>query len=208
VTNPLQDVADNQPTELQMLKARADMMGITYSNNIGPEALRKKIEAKMNGEEEPAAADAPAADAVHAANPLVGQDKPVKRKSLRQHLYDEEMKLVRIRIQCLDPKKSNLPGEIFTVANDHLGTVKKFVPYGEYSEGGYHVPHIIYKMLLARRFLNIRTVKDKRTGVTTPISSYAKEFAIEVLPPLSPAEVENLKVAQIAAGSVEAHSEE
>ena len=203
MTNPLQDTADAQPSELQMLKSRADMMGITYSNNIGIDALRKKIDAKMNGEADDAPVQEQAVDAVHPANPLIGQDKPVKRKSLRQHLYDENMKQIRIRIQCLDPKKANLPGEIFTVANEHLGTVKKFVPYGEYSEGGYHVPNIIYKMLIARRFLNIRTVKDKRTGVATPVSSWAKEFAIEVLPPLTKQELENLKVAQMAAGSVD-----
>jgi len=41
------------PTELQMLKQRATVMGITYSNNIGVEALRAKINAKLNDEEEP-----------------------------------------------------------------------------------------------------------------------------------------------------------
>jgi hypothetical protein len=208
--NALQDPAENQPSELQMLKARADMMGVVYSNNIGLDTLRKKIEDKMNGvSDEPVQAAAaaeqaqPAAEVIHPANPLVGETKPAARKSLRQHLVDEQMKLVRLRIQCLDPKKANLPGEIFTVANEHLGTVKKFVPYGEATDGGYHVPYIIYTMLEARRFLNIRTVKDKRTGVTTPVSTWAKEFAIEVLPLLTKEELARLATAQLAAGSLE-----
>ena len=33
-----------KPDELQMLKSRARMMGITFSNNIGVDALRDKIE--------------------------------------------------------------------------------------------------------------------------------------------------------------------
>lgn len=199
----LQDPADNQPTELQMLKERAKIMGIVFSNNISAETLKAKIEDKMNGK---SGDEAPAAGQdlkAPAANPLAGDEGSGKTKTLRQHLYDENMKLVRVRIQCLDPKKASLPGELLCVANEYLGNIKKFVPYGEATDGGYHLPMILYKTLEARRFLHIRTVKDKRTGVSSPVTSWNKEFAIEVLPPLTPGELENLKVAQIAAGSVE-----
>jgi hypothetical protein len=203
--NALEDTA--QPTELQMLKSRADMMGITYSNNIGLDALRKKVDARMNGLDEPAADAAvdTAADPqqTFAPNPLAGQTEPVKRKTLRQHLHDEQMKLVRLRITNLDPKKKDLPGEIFTVANEHLGTVRKFIPYGEVTDNGYHVPYIIYKQLESRRFHNIRTVKDRRTGTNRVESSWVKEFALEVLPTLTKEEIGRLATAQIAAGSIE-----
>jgi len=111
------------------------------------------------------------------------------------------MKLVRLRIQNLDPKKKDLPGEIFTVANEYLGTVKKFVPYGEVTEEGYHVPYCIYRMMDARKFLNIRTVKDRRTGIERVESTWAKEFALEVLPQLTAKELAELANAQKAAGS-------
>jgi hypothetical protein len=200
----LKDPADNQPSELQMLKERASLMGIVFSNNISVETLKKKIDEKMNATQED---KAPAAGEDVKSNPLASDSRPVKRKTLRQHLHDENMKLVRVRIQCLDPKKANLPGELLCVANEHLGNIKKFIPYGEATDGGYHLPMILYKTLEARRFLNIRTVKDKRTGVTTPVTSWNKEFAIEVLPQLTDKEIHQLATAQIAAGSVEATTE-
>ena len=192
-----QNIGDNLPDELSVLKQRATMMGIQFSNNIGLETLRKKIEDKMEGRAE--------ADAAPQINPLAGETtaQPVKRKTLRQKLYDEQMKLVRIRVTNLDPKKKDLPGEVITVANEHLGTVRKFVPFGEVTDDGYHVPYCIYRFMEKRKFLNIRIVKDRHTGVERVESNWVKEFALEVLPQLTPQQIANLKTAQIAAGSVD-----
>ena len=192
-----QNIGDNLPDELTMLKQRASMMGIQFSNNIGLETLRKKIEDKMEGRAD--------SDAAPQINPLAGETtaQPVKRKTLRQKLYDEQMKLVRIRVTNLDPKKKDLPGEVITVANEHLGTVRKFVPFGEVTDDGYHVPYCIYRFLEKRKFLNIRIVKDRRTGQERVESNWVKEFALEVLPQLTPQQIANLKTAQIAAGSVD-----
>ena len=192
-----QNIGDNLPDELSVLKQRATMMGIQFSNNIGLETLRKKIEDKMEGRAE--------TDAAPQINPLAGETtaQPVKRKTLRQKLYDEQMKLVRIRVTNLDPKKKDLPGEVITVANEHLGTVRKFVPFGEVTDDGYHVPYCIYRFMEKRKFLNIRIVKDRRTGVERVESNWVKEFALEVLPQLTPQQIANLRTAQIAAGSVD-----
>ena len=192
-----QNIGDNLPDELTMLKQRASMMGIQFSNNIGLETLRKKIEDKMEGRAD--------SDAAPQINPLAGETtaQPVKRKTLRQKLYDEQMKLVRIRVTNLDPKKKDLPGEVITVANEHLGTVRKFVPFGEVTDDGYHVPYCIYRFMEKRKFLNIRIVKDLRTGAERVESNWVKEFALEVLPQLTPQQIANLRTAQIAAGSVD-----
>lgn len=192
-----QNIGDNLPDELSVLKQRATMMGIQFSNNIGLETLRKKIEDKMEGRAD--------SDAAPQINPLAGETtaQPVKRKTLRQKLYDEQMKLVRIRVTNLDPKKKDLPGEVITVANEHLGTVRKFVPFGEVTDDGYHVPYCIYRFMEKRKFLNIRIVKDRRTGQERVESNWVKEFALEVLPQLTPQQIANLKTAQIAAGSVD-----
>ena len=192
-----QNIGDNLPDELAMLKQRASMMGIQFSNNIGLETLRKKIEDKMEGRAD--------SDAAPQINPLAGETtaQPVKRKTLRQKLYDEQMKLVRIRVTNLDPKKKDLPGEVITVANEHLGTVRKFVPFGEVTDDGYHVPYCIYRFMEKRKFLNIRIVKDRRTGQERVESNWVKEFALEVLPQLTPQQIANLKTAQIAADSVD-----
>lgn len=180
------------PDELEMLKTRARVMGITFSNNIGIEALRKKIDDKLEGQNEVDAEP-------EATNPL--QSKKATPANIRQLLLDENMKLVRLRITNMDPKKKDLPGEIFTVANGYIGTIRKFIPYGEVTEGGYHVPYCIYKQLDKRKFLNIRTSRS-RNGEIKVDHSWAKEFALEVLPQLTPAELKRLALEQAAANRV------
>jgi hypothetical protein len=211
--NPSQAGADEQADdlpqvdELTMLKQRATLMGVKFSNNIGLDALKKKIEDHQSGE---ASAEAEAEVAAPAVNPLAqaGEDtaaaeaQVAKPKTLRQMLMEEQMKLVRIRVQNLDPKKKDMPGEVFTVANEYIGTVRKYVPYGEATDGGYHVPFCIYQMLKDRKFLNIRTGKDRRGQVKVE-QGWAREFSIEVLEPLTTQELHTLAQAQIAAGSTE-----
>lgn len=247
-------MSDNEQTggasELDVLKQRARLMGINFSNNISLETLRERVNAKIaadgqiddddaedqvdNDDQADEDAEASQPNGLDAAaqvadqkdtrppqdyKPQLDHDKdghnggslPKAERKLtktqiaaqkRAKLFKEQMKLVRCRIQNLDPKKANLPGEIFTVANRILGTVRKFVPYGEVTEDGYHLPYIIYRELESRRFLNIRTIKDRRTGHIRVDSSWAKEFAIEVLPPLTEEELAKLANAQKAAGSV------
>lgn len=232
------------PSELELLKKRAKLMGITFSNNITLETLRGKINAKLAeeegeqasdagddepeqeeevveeapAEEAPAPAPAPVAPTpAPAAAAPVEQPAPapaptpapaapakVRKLSLRQHLHNEQMKLVRVRIQNLDPKKKDLPGEIFTFANEYLGTVRKYIPYGEVTDDGWHIPYCIYQELKERKFLNISTTKDRRSGHIHTRQAWAREFSLEVLEPLSDVERNRLAVAQAAAGSLEA----
>ena len=202
------------PTELDLLKQRATLMGISFSNNIGEETLRQRIadkqaelEAAASGEQnnEGEVNQQPEQKEVNAleAGASPKETTTERQLTLREKIRQEQMRLVRVRITCLDPKKKDLPGEILTVANEYLGTVRKFIPFGEVTDDGYHIPYCLYKMLDARKFLNIRTFKDRRTGTVRVESGYVKEFALEVLVPLTPAELAKLATAQKAAGSVE-----
>lgn len=188
VTDPTNANSSDSPEadELTMLKNRATMMGITFSNNIKLETLKARISEKL-------AEDDVKEVAIESKNEI---------QAMREELLASQMKLVRIRIANLDPKKKDLPGEIFTVANEYIGTVRKFVPYGEATDDGYHVPFCIYTMLEEKRFLHIRSSADRRTGAIRTETSWQKEFAIEVLPQLTPAELEDLAKAQLAAGSI------
>lgn len=186
--------------ELTLLKDRAKLMGIKFSNNIRIESLREKIAAKIAGVEMPA--DEP----MNKVNPLAAvgaaqEAPPVRELTMREILVKDQMKLVRLRIQNLDPKKKDLPGEVLCVANEFLGTVKKYIPYGEASDEGYHVPYCIYTELESRRFQNVRTYTDKGTGQIRIESSWAREFSLEVLPALTQAELAQLAAAQAAAGN-------
>ena len=192
-----------QPSELDMLKSRAKLMGITFSNNIGLDALKAKIEEHKQASEAKTQTQAPAQ--IDEQQPEVqteNQTKKTKTLSLRAHLQKEKMKLVRLRITNLDPKKKDLPGEILTVGNEYLGTVRKFVPFGEATDNGYHVPYCLYELMRDRKFLSIKTRKGPK-GQTIVEQQMVREFALEILPPLTEAELARLSAAQLSAGGVE-----
>lgn len=201
------DLIDNSdlpvPSRLESLKQKADLLGIRYHPSIGEEALAAKIDAKM--------AEAPATTAVAAAaadgatiNPagstdtsgeLVFMETPSQK---RARLMREASELVRIRLTCMNPNKKEWEGEIFTVANSVVGTHRKYVPFN--AEEGWHVPRIILEALLAKEcqiFVDVKTPKGKvRQG------KLIKEFAIEILPPLTPEELHDLAQRQAMAKSV------
>lgn len=185
-------VDELQVDEMTILKQRATMMGIKFSNNIGLEALRKKVSDAQEGiteQEQPE------------VNPLASTTVQEDKLSMAQRIRLENTRLIRVRIQNLDPKKKDLPGEILTVANDYMGTVRKFVPYGEATDNGYHIPYCLYKLLKSRKFLHV-SVKKGRNGKERVEQQWVREFAIEILPPLTPEELKQLGQAQLAAGSL------
>lgn len=217
-------------TELDMLKARAKIMGITHSNNISVDKLREKIEAKLAGEADPEQPDvdtdgdddasapqdagmaadlstqaptgAPKAKAAAAA-PARKLTKAEQEQAIRTKLHTEEMALVRCRITCLNPAKKDLHGEIFSVGNKFIGTVKRYIPFGEVTDDGWHIPKILYDDLKERQFQQIQTKKDPRTGTPVVSTRWVREFAIEVLPNLTKEELARLATDQAAAGSID-----
>lgn len=187
------DPMPSQEELMKMLKDKARMMGISFSNNIGYEALLKKVSDKQEGiqeEEQPVA-----------QVDTSGMSRAEQLQHLRKQIVAEQMALVRIRVTCMDPKKKDLEGEIFCVANEFIGNVKKFVPFGEATDNGYHVPKCILTMMQERKYLQITSKVDPRTGIDVPHNRYVREFAIEILEPLTPAELKKLGTAQIAAGT-------
>ena len=194
--------ADEQAVdELTLLKERAKVMGIPFSNNISLETLRKRVADKMEGKDEAPEVNALTGDPeiahAMAAKPL---DQKANEVALRKLMYAKQMRQVRVRITNMDPKKKDLPGEIWTVANEYLGTVRKFVPYGEQADDGFHIPYCLYRLLDSKRFLHIRDVKDRTTGIVRQDKVWAKEFSLDVLPMLTQGELDRLAAAQAAAG--------
>lgn len=179
------ETVEPQKTRKQLLMMKADTLGIPYSNAISEEKLAEKINTALQGDEAGATVEV----------------APMSKMDLRQKLIADATKLVRIRVQNLDPKKATLPGEILTVANEYIGTIKKFVPFGEATDDGYHVPNCIYEMMRDRKFTMIRMRKGKNNR-EYPEAIDMREFAIEVLPQLTEEELKDLSIAQQAAGSV------
>ena len=175
--------------QLAMLKTKADTLGVTYSPNIGVDALREKINAKMNGEpdkkEEAKASEAP---------------REKTKMELRQEAFLEATRLVRCRITCMNPSKADLPGEIFTVSNNVVGAIKRYIPYGEQVDG-WHVENMLLDMLKEKQFQQLRT-KKAANGQILPETKWVREYAIEELPPLTPEELKVLANKQAAAAGM------
>ncbi len=165
------------PDELTTLKARADLLGVTYHPSIGVDKLREKLTATL----------APAKDPVV---PKVEDVPEVETEGARRfRLKREANELVRIRVTCMNPAKKEWDGEIFTAGNTFVGSFTKFVPFN--NEEGWHVPRIIYKQMLDRQCQIFTTTRDDR-GNSSRKGKLIKEFAIEVMPNLTPEELADL----------------
>jgi hypothetical protein len=105
-------------------------------------------------------------------------------------------RLVRCRITCMNPMKREWTGEIISVGSARLGTFKKFIPYN--LDTPYHIPKIIYEYLKERK-CRIGTTQKLPNGQEVNRHKLVNEFAIEVLPPLTPAELHELKQRQAMA---------
>ena len=173
--------------ELTTLKARADLLGITYHPSIGLEKLREKINAATSDE-------VAQTNAVQASP----QEENVNQK--RARLKKEALELVRIRVTCMNPAKAEWEGEIFTVGNSGIGSITKYVPFN--ADAGWHVPRIIYQQLAERQCQIFTTVTDSR-GNKSRKGKLIREFAIEVMPPLTPAELHELAQRQAMAKSID-----
>jgi hypothetical protein len=197
MTEEFDVLVDSSLDELKSLKLQADTLGIKYSNNIGVDSLREKVLAKRE-ETSPK----------EAVTSVVNKQSELTRKSaLRKDMRAEELKLVRCRITCLNPSKQNIPGEIVTVANKLLGKVSRFVPFnsfsdsGELNEQGTHIEHCLYVSLKNRKYHKV--VTEKKNGQIRIKGQYqTPEFNIEVLEPLTPAQLKKLAEHQAAAQRV------
>ena len=173
--------------ELEVLKARADKLGIKYNPSISLVKLKEKVTAELED-------DTPEEVATVKPN----KETDVQRKARKRR---EANALIRVRVSCMNPNKKEWDGEIITTGNTNTGTIKKFVPFN--SDEGYHVPHMIYEQLLQRQCQVFVTVKNNR-GDKVRKGKLIKEFAVEVLPPLTEKELKELAQRQaMAAGSAD-----
>jgi hypothetical protein len=160
----------DQTNELEVLKDRADTMGIKYHPNISVEKLRERINEQLESGTE---------------------TKTVKKDSR----FGDGLELVRVNITCMNPAKKDWSGEIITGGNSQIGTVRKFVPFN--TENGWHVPKVIFNILKERKFQAFRNVSGKN-GITVRQGYMVNEFAIEELPPLTKEELAQLQKEQAA----------
>jgi hypothetical protein len=177
------------PDELTSLKARADLMGITYHPSIGVDKLREKVQAAL--ENKPTGSEKE--DVVVAPKSETAAERQARKRK-------EASALIRIRVTCMNPAKKEWDGEIITTGNSLVGTFRKYIPFN--SDEGWHVPQIIYNQLVSRQCQVFTTVTDAR-GNKVRRGKLIREFAIEVLPQLTPQELHELAQRQAMAKSID-----
>lgn len=117
-----------------------------------------------------------------------------KRRRIKRNAEE----LIRVRVTCMNPAKKDWHGEIFTVGNSAVGTIKKFVPFN--AEEGWHVPRMILEMM-EQRVCQIFVNKKTKAGVTIKEGKQIREFNIEILHPLDEEDLQELARRQaMAAG--------
>ena len=178
--------------ELTALKERADLLGVKYHPSISLEKLREKVNASIEGTEPEAPKKAAKAAPVEEHVETDAERRARKKK--------EANELIRIRVTCMNPAKSEWEGEIFTAGNSLVGSFTKYVPFN--AEDGWHVPRIIYNQIIQRQCQIFVTVRDPR-GNSTRKGKLIKEFAVEVMPNLTAEELHDLAQRQAMAKSVD-----
>lgn len=180
----LQEAANFEKDTKDKLRESGRLLGVTFGPNEGIPSMLEKLKAAR-------------AEIIRDEQDVQDEEKqPADIQAERRQQRLDLLKLVRIQIACVNPNKAGLPGEIFTVHNDVVGTVKKFVPYNEAGEA-YHVPMVLLKFLKRKKFMQIKDPpKGSRASATQKL---VPEFAIQILPPLTEAELKELARAQGAA---------
>lgn len=181
------DDAELAAAELDDLKDRAAAAGLKFHPNIGYENLSAKYQEFMEAKEVASAPPAPA--------PVVAETAGQTRNRVKL----KQTALVHIRVSCMNPNKKEWEGEVFTVSNAAVGTLKKYVPF----DADWHVPYMIYTMIKERECQIFRTVKDSR-GNASRTGKLIKEFGVEVLPDMTPAELKALAQRQAMASGTAA----
>lgn len=170
-------------TELDLLKAQADKMGITYSANISLTTLKAKIQAKLATTDD---------EAVAAEVKTAETDNTVTK-------YQEALKLERVIITCLDSvKASNLDCDVFTVSNNLVGTISRTIPFGR----EWHVEAILLNAIAEKKFQQFTSTKNAQ-GVMVTSARLVNAYAISKLPPLTEEELKELAAQQARTGALE-----
>jgi hypothetical protein len=180
-------------------------MGIKYHPNIGAKKLAALIEEKKEAPTKSSETDEYAdeeLDTIVAAEEMANADTftPMVKQTAAQlaaKRKQDALRLVRIRVTNMNPLKGNLKGEIFSVGNSQLGFIKKFVPYN--AEQGWHVPQIILSHMQEKKYMSHFEVKVGNKKIKK--HRLVPELAIEILPPLTAQELQDLKQRQLMAAA-------
>lgn len=201
---------------IEELRDAATSLELKYSGNTGIDTLRTKILTYLNEtstqeidfgghDEEIEIAPPLQKEKMVTTAQLIAMDASLEKNPnvRRQIIRAQALRLMRVKITNLDPNDSVLSGAIISVQSKYTGKVAKYVPFGEESENGYHIPKIIYDHLKTQKFVLRKEVKGGRFGVKTYKTTMVNKFLIEDLDPLSRSDIQELASHQRAAQSID-----
>lgn len=188
--------------KLEELRAQAIELGVKHHHMAGEAKIQDAINAHLK---EHAKAEL-AEEYDHPVNknhidPDTGKIVPMTSEQFRLKYAGEVKKnlnrLIRCRITCMNPTKREWEGEIVSVGSSKNGTFKKFVPF---DGRDFHLPKIIFDEMKERKCTVFHTITDTR-GQKVRKGRMIDEFAIEVLPPMTPKELDQLRKEQALANN-------
>lgn len=218
--DPLLDEEDDivEPSELDSLRARADLMGLQYKRTLGVEKMRELVNAAVNAEpnqlpdlkalaeqavQTQTEVTADQLSAAIAAIPTIPKEETLSEK--RYRLKQEANKLVRVHIMNMNPARKDWESDTYTVGNTYIGTITRTVPFNV----DWHVEQALLNVLQERECIIFREKKNQQTGQMNVKSVRIKELQIAILPPLTEQEIKELGRRQaMAAGSDDDDSNE
>lgn len=178
------------PGVINELHETARDLGIQFHPNISEANLRARIQEHLDNQM--AEADEEEADA------------PEAKKIDPEQIRKDATKLVRVRVSCMNPAKSSYQADYFCAGNRYTGMIKKVVKFNE----DWHVPQIILNEIRSKKYQSFvkRKVRlDSGVTVEKTEGRLVPEYAVEILPDLTEAELKELSQRQaMASGSAEA----
>lgn len=168
-----------EKTERDLLKEKADLLGIEYAGNISNEKLR---------------------DLVNKANESLEDNKEDKASNTSNKPVDDLVKIrleltkkVRILITCNDPlMKDYDTTPYYSFSNSAITLPSITIPLGV----EWHIPNAYVGMLQAMECkIPVKSKDEKGRPIT--VRRTIKKYNVNILPPLTEKELEELKQAQI-----------
>lgn len=189
--------------ELIAIRAKANNLGVDYHHRAGATKIQGLINDHLvkqhNTPNKTEISDPVDPKTIRKlpAQPVIPMTHEYFRRQKAAEARRKVGRLVRYRCQNMNASKKDWPGEIISTGSAKLGTFKKFIPFdGE----PYHVPQIIFDVMKDKMCSQFYSAKNER-GHNVRKSRLIKEYSIEILDPLTPAELKELKGQQaLAAG--------
>ena len=174
----------NGKSELDILKAQADRMGISYKANISLTTLKAKIQLVQDGE---------------SLEPEASRVDNTTQEDKATEVYQEAMKLVRVQITPLDTNKAtNYDCDFFTAGNSVVGNVTRNIPFGR----PWHVEQILVNAIKEKTYQQFTTKKNAQ-GADVVTKRNVPAYSVVELPALTTQELKDLADLQSRTNALE-----